>query len=162
MVLSGELRRLFADGARPRCYIASPLGFSEATRGYYRDVYLPALAGRVQPIDPWALTSPAEVAQAERDGNSRSFFLEVAERNARAIAGSDLLIAHLDGQEVDCGTAAEIGYAVGLGKPALGVRSDLRQAGEPEMAVNLQVEGLILQSGGFIAAGLDDLLEALP
>jgi len=30
------------------------------------------------------------------------------------------------------------------------------------MAVNLQVEGLILQSGGFIAAGLDDLLEALP
>jgi len=63
---------------------------------------------------------------------------------------------------VDCGTAAEIGYAAGLGKPALGIRSDLRQAGEPEMAVNLQVEGLIVQSGGFVAQGLKDLLDTLP
>jgi nucleoside 2-deoxyribosyltransferase len=160
--LSDELRRLFTGGARPRCYIASPLGFSEATRGYYETEYLPALARLVEPVDPWALTSKAEVAQAEQEGGLRTLFLEVAQRNARAIAGSDLLIAHLDGQEVDSGTAAEIGYAVGLGKPALGIRSDLRQAGEPEMAVNLQVEGLILQSGGFIASSLDQLLAALP
>ena len=162
MALSDELSRLFRDGAQPRCYIASPLGFSEATRGYNRDVYLPALARRVQPVDPWALTSDAEIAQAEQQGRVRAFMLEVAERNARAIAGSELLIAHLDGQEVDSGTAAEIGYAVGLGKPALGIRSDLRQAGEPEMAVNLQVEGLIVQSGGLIATSLEDLLDTLP
>jgi nucleoside 2-deoxyribosyltransferase len=159
--LSDKVRELFLSGAPPRCYIASPLGFSEATRGYYEREYLPALARRVVIVDPWALTSKAEVDQAEEEGRLRAFFLELAERNARAIAGSDLLIAHLDGQEVDSGTAAEVGYAVGLGKPVLGVRSDLRRAGEPEMAVNLQVEGLIVQSGGFIAQSLEELLAAL-
>lgn len=162
MALSDELSRLFLDGARPRCYIASPLGFSEATRGYYEREYLPALARHFVTVDPWTLTSKEEVAQAAQDGRLRACFLAVAERNARAIADSDLLIAHLDGQEVDAGTAAEIGYAVGLGKPALGVRSDLRQAGEPEMATNLQVEGLIVQSGGFLATSLEHLLAALP
>jgi nucleoside 2-deoxyribosyltransferase len=160
--LSDKVRQLFLNDASPRCYVASPLGFSDATRGYYEHEYLPALARRVQPVDPWMLTSEAEVHQAEEEGGLRAFFLEVARRNATAIAGSDLLIAHLDGQEVDSGTAVEIGYAVGLGKPALGIRTDLRQAGEPQMAVNLQVEGLILRSGGFIAASLEELLATLP
>jgi nucleoside 2-deoxyribosyltransferase len=159
--LSDKVRQLFVRSAPPRCYVASPLGFSDTTRGYYEREYLPALARRVVTVDPWELTSKEEFAEAEQQGRLRAFFLEVAERNATAIAGSDLLIAHLDGQEVDSGTAAEIGYAVGLGKPALGVRSDLRQAGEPEMAVNLQVEGLIAQSGGFVAKSLEDLLAAL-
>jgi len=75
MALSDELSRLFADGARPRCYIASPLGFSEATRGYYRDVYLPALARRVEVVDPWALTSKEEVAQAETESRLRALWL---------------------------------------------------------------------------------------
>jgi nucleoside 2-deoxyribosyltransferase len=160
--LSDKVRRLFLSGAPPRCYIASPLGFSDATRGYYECEYLPALARRVVAVDPWKLTSKEEVAEAEQQGRLHAFFLEVAERNATAIASSGLLIAHLDGQEVDSGTAAEVGYAVGLGKPALGIRTDLRQAGEPEMAVNLQVEGLIVQSGGFIAASLEELLATLP
>ena len=151
------LRDLFAHGARPRCYIASPLGFSETTRRYYTDVYLPALAKHVQPVDPWSLTTEAEIAAARDAGVLREFFLEVAARNAKAIVGCDLLVAQLDGKEVDSGTAVEVGYAVGLGKPALGVRNDLRRAGEAEMAVNLQVEGLIVQSGGFVATSLDEL-----
>jgi nucleoside 2-deoxyribosyltransferase len=160
--LGDKVRQLFMSGAPPRCYLASPLGFSDTTRGYYENEYLPALARHVQPVNPWALTSKTEVEQADEEDRLRAFFLEVAERNARAIASSDLLIAHLDGQEVDSGTAAEIGYAVGLGKPALGIRTDKRQAGEPEMAVNLQVEGLIVQSGGFVAKSLEDLLDTLP
>jgi nucleoside 2-deoxyribosyltransferase len=151
------LRRLFANGGRPRCYVASPLGFSETTGRYYREEYLPTLAQHVEPVDPWSLTTPEEIAEARAAGKLYEFFLVVAERNTNAIAGSGLIVAQLDGQEVDSGTAAEIGYAVGLGKPALGIRSDLRQAGEPEMAVNLQVEGLIVQSGGFVAVSLDDL-----
>ena len=42
--------------ARPRCYVASPLGFTEAGRRYYADVYLPALAEVVTPVDPWTLS----------------------------------------------------------------------------------------------------------
>jgi nucleoside 2-deoxyribosyltransferase len=159
---SDALQRLFMNGARPSCYIASPFGFSEATICYYQKKYLPALAERVEPVDPWALTDPQEITTARAEDRLRALYLEVAERNASAIAASDLLLANLDGQEVDSGTAVEIGYAVGLGKLALGIRSDLRRAGEPEMAVNLQVEGLIIKSGGFVANSLRDLLAKLP
>ena len=138
-----SLRDLFAHARRPRCYVASPMGFSETTRRYYEEEYLPTLSRYVITLDPWSLTSREEVSQAETRGDLRASFVTIAQRNSEAISGSELLIAQLDGQEVDSGTAAEIGYAVGLGKVALGVRSDLRQAGEPEMVVNLQIEGLI-------------------
>ena len=69
-----------------------------------------------------------------------------------------MLIAQLDGQEVDAGTAAEVGYAAALGLPCLGVRSDLRASGEPGMHVNLQLEAFIVLSGGFIAGSLDELV----
>ena len=152
---------LFAGGARPCCYIASPLGFSEPGRAYYAERYLPALAVHVEPVDPWALSLPAEFAAALADGREHAFGIEVGERNATAIRGAQLLIAQLDGQEVDAGTAAEVGYAAALGLPCLGVRSDLRATGEPGMRVNLQLEAFIVLSGGFVAGSLDELAEQL-
>jgi len=38
----------------------------------------------------------------------------------------DMVVALLDGADVDSGVAFEIGYARGLGKPVLGVRTDYR------------------------------------
>jgi nucleoside 2-deoxyribosyltransferase len=159
--MQNELGALFADGARPRCYIASPLGFSEAGRAYYAERYLPALAEHVEPIDPWSLADAAEFAAAREAGREHELGLEVGARNADAIRGAQLLIAQLDGQEVDSGTASEIGYAAALHLPCLGLRSDLRASGEPGMAINLQVEGFIALSGGFIASSLDELVARL-
>lgn len=156
-----ELGALFAGGARPRCYIASPLGFSEAGRAYYVERYLPALREHVEPVDPWTLTEPAAFAAARATGRERELGLEVGARNAEAIEAAQLLIAQLDGQEVDSGTAAEVGYAAALGRPCLGLRTDVRDSGEPGMAVNLQVEAFIAQSGGFIAGSLDELVARL-
>jgi nucleoside 2-deoxyribosyltransferase len=147
--------------ARPQCYVASPLGFSEAGRHYYSTVYLPALAQVVEPVDPWALVGAAEVVAAAGGPREREFWLGVGRRNAEAIRGCALLAAYLDGQEPDAGTVAEVGYAAGLGKRCFGLRTDLRQAGEPGMAVNLQVEAFIHESGGTIAASLDELVAAL-
>jgi nucleoside 2-deoxyribosyltransferase len=155
------LAELFAGGARPRCYIASPLGFSEAGRVYYAERYVPALAEHVEPVDPWTLSLPAQFAAAREAGREHAFGLEVGERNAVAIRGAQLLVAQLDGQEVDAGTAAEVGYAAALGRPCLGVRSDLRASGEPGMRVNLQLEAFIVLSGGFIAGSLDELVQRL-
>ena len=155
------LAALFAGSARPRCYIASPLGFSEPGRAYYAARYLPALAEHVEPIDPWALSLPAEFAAALKDGREHAFGIEGGARNAAAIRGARLLIAQLDGQEVDAGTAAEVGYAAALGLPCLGVRSDLRATGEPGMRVNLQLEAFVVLSGGFIVASLDELVTRL-
>ena len=155
------LAALFADASRPRCYLASPLGFSEPGRVYYAEHYVPALAEHVEPVDPWALSLTAEFATAREAGREHAFAIEVGERNATAIRGAQLLIAQLDGQEVDAGTAAEVGYAAALGRPCLGVRSDLRASGEPGMRVNLQLEAFIVLSGGFIAGSLGELVGRL-
>ena len=158
---SAHLRALFAGSARPRAYVASPLGFSEVGRAYYAERYLPALREHVEPVDPWALAAPEEFAAARAAGREHELGLEVGARNAAAIAGSQLVIAHLDGQEVDAGTAAEVGYAAALGLPCLAVRSDLRSSGEPGMAVNLQLEAFVVLSGGFVVRSLAELVDEL-
>ena len=63
--------------------------------------------------------------------------------------------------EPDSGTVAELGYGAALGLRCFGLRSDLRQSGEPGVAVNLQVEAFIVESGGMIAATLDELVAEL-
>ena len=146
---------------RPRAYLASPLGFTEAGRHYLAHVLLPALAEVVEPVDPWSFTSATEVLAAERAGRLRELWLEIGARNAQAIREADLLVALLDGQEVDSGTAAEVGYAAALGTRCFGLRSDLRQSGEAEVAVNLQLVAFIEQSGGTIVASLEELVHRL-
>lgn len=140
---------------RPRCYVAGPLGFTEAGRDYYRSTYLPALATVVDPVDPWALaTTPAGADQ-------RELALTIGRRNTEAIRSCRLLVADLDGQELDSGTAAEVGYGAAAGLICFGLRTDLRQSGEVGVVVNLQVETFIVDSGGQIAATLAQLVDAL-
>ena len=158
---SDKLTVLFAGGARPRAYIASPLGFSEAGRTYYVERYLPALRDHVEPVDPWTLSLPEEFAAAAADGRAREFGLEVGARNAEAITSAQLVIAQLDGQEVDAGTASEVGYGAALGLPCVALRSDLRASGEPGMSVNLQLEAFVALSGGFLARSLEELCARL-
>jgi nucleoside 2-deoxyribosyltransferase len=146
---------------RLRCYVASPLGFTEGGRSYYKTKYLPELATVVEPVDPWSLTSPAEIDEAFSKGLERELWLRVAARNSAAIRSSDVVAAYLEGQEADSGTVAEVGFAVGLGLPCFGLRSDMRLAGEVKMRLNLQVEGFIVQSGGAIFRSLDELVRAL-
>ncbi len=154
----------------PRCYVASPFGFTEAGRDYYRRVYLPALATVVEPVDPWApageagLTSPTgELSPAigEERPREREIVLTIGRRNAQAIRSCALLAAYLDGQEPDSGTVAELGFAAGLGLSCFGLRSDLRRNGEPGASLNLQVQAFIVDSGGHLAASLEELVGAL-
>jgi nucleoside 2-deoxyribosyltransferase len=147
--------------ALPRCYVASPLGFTEAGRDYYRRVYLPALMRVVEPIDPWSLTTEAEVSAAAAQGRQRDMNLTIGRRNAEAIRSCVLLAAYLDGQEPDSGTVAELGYGAGLGLACFGLRSDFRRSGEEGARLNLQVEAFIADSGGTLVAGLEELVEAL-
>ena len=133
----------------PRCYVASPLGFNEAGRHYYAEYLIPALREVVYPVDPWSL------------GGDSSAPADIGRRNAEAIDSCTLLAAMLDGQEVDSGTASEIGYAAAKGLRCFGLRTDLRQSGEEGVAVNLQVEHFVVASGGAIVATLDDLVDAL-
>jgi len=148
-------------GVLARCYLASPLGFTEGGRYYYEHVMLPALAAVVEVVDPWQLTSGQEVRDAFAAGRHREVALEIGRRNIEAIKSCELLLAYLEGQEPDCGTATEVGYAAGIGLTCFGLRTDLRQSGEPGVAVNLQLETCIVASGGVICASLGELVDLL-
>jgi nucleoside 2-deoxyribosyltransferase len=150
-----------ADLPRPRCYVASPLGFTEAGRDWYARVYLPALAEVVEPVDPWGLTDAAEVAAAAGEGREAELCREIGRRNTAALRTCTILVALLEGQELDAGTVAELGYGAALGLCCLGLRTDLRQTGESGVRVNLQVETFVLDSGGQIAGSLEELLDLL-
>jgi nucleoside 2-deoxyribosyltransferase len=156
----------------PLVYVASPLGFSEPTRVYYRDVLLPELAAAgFSPLDPWADDDPdvAEAAAAveqaahdERVTRLRELDLVVGRRNVELLHGATAVLAVLDGTDVDSGTAAEIGFAAARGLPIVGLRTDTRQTGENDgCVVNLQVDYFIASSGGAIVSDLDQALALL-
>ncbi|MDQ8043105.1 MAG: nucleoside 2-deoxyribosyltransferase [Solirubrobacteraceae bacterium] len=153
----------------PSVYVASPYGFSPATRGFYDDTLLPAIAAAGwTPHDPWAdLDGSVEASfrdAAWMSAESRLQALKqinrkLGEANERLIRTADALLAVLDGVDVDSGTAAEVGFAAALGKPVVGLRLDLRRTGDNDGAVvNLQVQHWI--SDG-VWTTLDEAVTAL-
>jgi len=83
---------------------------------------------------------------------------EIFQANLQAMNQCDLMVAMLDGPQVDDGTAWEIGYFFSSGKRVLGLRTDLRHAGEFEASrVNLMVECSCVQ----IASSLEGLAAEL-
>lgn len=153
-----------------RIYIASPLGFSEAGRHFYHQVLIPAVAATGhEPVDPWAL-APEEALQdalAMSAGEAKTRRLielddQIAAGNVATIDTCDMVLAVLDGTDVDSGTAAEIGYAFARGKRIVGYRGDFRRTGENDgVTVNLQVEYFIRGSGGRVIRQLSELAAAL-
>lgn len=149
-----------------RAYLASPLGFSESSRHYMDNVLVPALEEvGVLVVNPWKLTTDAEFAAvstmpegAKKKRARADLYYSVGRRNRVAIDHCDVVIAFLDGQELDAGTVAEVGYAVGRNMTVYGIRTDLRQSGEHGAEwFNLQVEYFIEMSGGRMFKSLDEI-----
>ena len=150
-------------------YLASPLGFAESTRGYM-SYLLVRLREVVMVNNPWDETSfAADVEKAralidirERQEAFHRINMGIGSKNEVLIRASDMLVAVLDGVDVDSGTAGEIGLAYGLGKPVYGLRTDFRLTGDNDAAgINLQLRYFIENSGGSYHTTLEPLLEAL-
>ncbi len=111
-----------------RVYLAAPL-FSEAERDFNRK-----LRDEIKKIG-------FEVFLPQEDSNNKynSSHQAIFEKNIAAINNSDVMVAVLDGADVDSGTAWEIGYAYATGKPVFGLRTDFRTLGI-EGNVNLMIE----------------------
>ena len=93
---------------------------AEALCEYGYDLFLPQEAvDRVRTQDPAAFGGDAT---SQREVIARLSFDACLD----GIASSDLVIALLDGADVDSGTAWEVGYAYARGIPVVGVRSDKR------------------------------------
>jgi nucleoside 2-deoxyribosyltransferase len=168
--LRGPLRRASWRVVGGRCavkiYLAGPYGFSEAGRAFLYGTLVPRLeqAGAVV-LDPWKLTdaalfsaTAAMPAGEARVAAWRALNAVIGGNNVSAIEACDLVVAVLDGADVDSGTAAEIGFAYGRGKRVLGYRGDFRLTADNEGAiVNLQVEYFIRASGGAIFLTMEAL-----
>ncbi len=152
-----------------RIYLASPLGFAASTRGFMADS-IRQLSEVVTVVNPWddtSFTGDFERAHALTDINERRVAfhrinLGIGAKNERMIRSVDMLVAVLDGVDVDSGTSGEMGFAYGLGLPVYGLRTDFRMTGDNEAAgINLQLRYFIEQSGGSYHTTLESLLAAL-
>lgn len=79
-----------------------------------------------------------------------------------ALLNSDILVACIDQESLDCGVACEIGIAYTCGLPIIGFYTDIRQhrSGHGRMYKNLYVVGAIKASGE-IVSNIEELLHSL-
>jgi len=148
-------------------YLASPLGFTESTRGFMDDIEnLITNCGYIV-VNPWRMSNPQQFNVIIQDIQKRRQALhkvnmKIAAKNEEAIRECQIVMAVLDGTDVDSGTASEIGFAYALGKRIFGYRGDIRRSGDNDgSVVNLQVQYWIENSGGCIVTSLNALRELL-
>ena len=111
-------------------YLAAPL-FTEAELDFNR-----MLRDEIK-SSGFNVFLPQEDSNNVKDRDDRQSI--IFSKNEAAIGKSDIIVAVIDGVDVDSGTAWEIGYAYSRSKPILGLRTDFRTLGI-EGTVNLMIE----------------------
>lgn len=151
-----------------KAYLANGL-FSIGDR-YVNEVIARELRAAIPQID---LYVPQE-NDAINDKNTYADSLAIAEADLNSLKESDVLIAVIDGVEIDSGVAAEIGAFSMLNRPIVALFSDVRQQGRTNgkkidaliadgtenqfIYRNLFVVGLIKQNG-VIASTIEEVVE---
>ena len=144
---------------KPKIFLAGPL-FSAGERAICRlllDVLRDELGYEVfwawdtcdEEVSKRLQIRPKAGWQAElrmRQRNLSKINVAIFESDKRLLDRSDIVIAVLDGADVDSGTAWEIGYAYAKGKPIIGIKSDFRFFA-PGQSVNLMIEESIKEHG---------------
>ena len=147
-----------------KVYFAAPL-FTKAEQAYNEGVYW----GLKTELLGTEFGNKVEIFfPQEQPINDKSDYADskmIAKMDAQAVEESDILVALLDGPVIDPGVASEIGIAYALGKPILGLYTDIRRLGadnEDKIAalgevaenqfhyLNLFTTGLIKLGGGKI------------
>lgn len=129
-------------------YLAGPL-FSHAELDYngrLRDLLL---------SKDFLVFLPQEDAEDTVDEREKQNQECIFNKCVEGLDGSDIVVAVLDGVDVDSGTAWEIGYAYAKEKPVIGIRTDFRSLSDG--IVNLMVEMAIVS----LAKDEDELLKII-
>ncbi len=127
-------------------YLAAPL-FSDAECDFNRK-----LRDEIKSMG-FKVFLPQEDSNNIKDEKNRQQI--IFSKNLAAIGKSDILVAVIDGADVDSGTAWEIGYAFAKGKPVIGLRTDFRTLGI-EGTVNLMAERSVI-----LCTSISELLNRL-
>jgi nucleoside 2-deoxyribosyltransferase len=118
-----------------KAYLANGL-FSEADR-MYNEHLAKLLRTEFKELD---LFVPQEAGEIN-DKNSYADSLMIAGWDTQKLIESDVLIAVLDGVEIDSGVSAEIGIFSVTGKPIIGLYTDVRQFGrDNEKKINALIK----------------------
>ena len=111
-------------------YLAAPL-FSEAECDFNRKLRDELISAG------FIVFLPQEDSNNVKDMLDRQKI--IFNKNLKGIENSDIIVAVIDGADIDSGTAWEIGFAFAKAKPVLGLRTDFRTLGI-EGTVNLMIE----------------------
>lgn len=130
-----------------RIYLSGPLfsraeiAWGERVKGFLEDR-----------LDGVRIVWPHELVSCQATAD------QIFQTNLRALKECDIMVAMLDGPQVDDGTAWEIGCFFMQGKSVLGLRTDFRRAGETDNSrMNLMIEC----SCRAVTSSLEELAEAL-
>jgi nucleoside 2-deoxyribosyltransferase len=147
-----------------KIYLASPLGFSHEYSPYLARIKARLHQLGCEVFDPWeqpfskAIREASEIEDYhERIGAFTRLAQQIGAANENGIRESDILLGVLDGAEVDSGCAAELGFAMAIGKICHGLRTDWRDTGEFGLALNLQVLHFIEKSGGKLFRSIEEV-----
>jgi nucleoside 2-deoxyribosyltransferase len=99
-----------------RAYIAGPL-FNEGERWWNAEI-----DSRVRKLGFTTYIPQRDGVKLENKGD----VIKIFDSDKNALTQADLVVANLDGMDVDSGTAWELGFAEGLGKHCVGVYTDWR------------------------------------
>ena len=130
-----------------KVFIAAPL-FSEAER-YFNSKMAKRLRDRG--FEVWL----AQESPFIHEGTSKEKE-KIYEEDISALKACDVIVAVLDGAEVDSGVAFEMGYAVAIGKPVVGLKTDHRAFSKVE-DINLMLEMPLIK----LCSSIDDVITEL-
>jgi nucleoside 2-deoxyribosyltransferase len=130
-----------------RIFFSGPL-FSEAERSYNASIAARLLK---EGFEVWL---PQEKGIVKKGTAPEKQYL--FKEDLEGIRGSAVILAILDGTDVDAGTAFELGYAHAIGKPLFGLKTDYRFF-SPVENVNLMIEVAVRQ----IFRSLEEVIAAL-
>jgi nucleoside 2-deoxyribosyltransferase len=142
-------------------YLAGPL-FSKAERNWMREIRHHILEfAKKQPRDVQIVWPYELISQHEIESMGAKAIHEIFSRNKSKLDTANILIAVLDGTQVDDGTAWEIGYFYArksVDSKIIGIRTDFRNAGDlKHSTINLMIEA----SCNKIVTSIDDMLAEL-
>ena len=130
-----------------KVFLAAPL-FSEAERNFNSKV---AKRLRDKGFQVWLAQESPFIHEGTPEEKQKIY-----EEDISTLKACDVVVAILDGVEVDSGVAFEMGYAVAIGKPVIGLKTDHRAFSKVE-DVNLMLEVPLIK----LYSSTDDVITEL-
>jgi len=131
-----------------KVYIAGPL-FTEGERWL------------LEKVDEACRRMGLETYLPHRETSPKMGVKGVYESHLKALENCSLMVAVLDGADIDSGTAFEIGFFKAKGKPVIGLRTDSRALHLPRYGETTEVNLMVRFSLSRYVKSLSELKEAL-